>query len=64
MCKEQYAQQIDKAIFPASQGGPLMHIIAAKAIAFKEALSDDFKKYQKQIVLNAKTLADTKRYSQ
>ena len=43
MCKEQYAQQIDKAIFPASQGGPLMHIIAAKAIAFKEALSDDFK---------------------
>lgn len=59
MCKEQYAQQIDKAIFPASQGGPLMHIIAAKAIAFKEALSDDFKKYQKQIVLNAKTLADT-----
>ena len=59
MCKEQYAQQIDKAIFPASQGGPLMHIIAAKAIAFKEALSDDFKKYQKQIVINAKTLADT-----
>lgn len=59
MCKEQYAQPIDKAIFPASQGGPLMHIIAAKAIAFKEALSDDFKKYQKQIVLNAKTLADT-----
>lgn len=59
MCKEQYAQQIDKAIFPASQGGPLMHIIAAKAIAFKEALSDGFKKYQKQIVLNAKTLADT-----
>lgn len=59
MCKEQYTQQIDKAIFPASQGGPLMHIIAAKAIAFKEALSDDFKKYQKQIVLNAKTLADT-----
>ncbi len=59
MCKEQYAQQIDKAIFPASQGGPLMHIIAAKAIAFKEALSDDFKNYQKQIVLNAKTLADT-----
>ena len=59
MCKEQYAQQIDKAIFPASQGGPLMHIIAAKAIAFKEALSDEFKQYQKQIVLNAKTLADT-----
>ena len=59
MCKEQYAQQIDKAIFPASQGGPLMHIIAAKAIAFKEALSDEFKQYQKQIVRNAKTLADT-----
>ncbi|MGN0796372.1 MAG: serine hydroxymethyltransferase [Christensenellales bacterium] len=59
MCKEQYAAQIDKSIFPGSQGGPLMHVIAAKAIAFKEALSDDFKDYQKQIVLNAKKLSET-----
>lgn len=59
MCKEQYATQIDKAIFPASQGGPLMHVIAAKAVAFKEAESDDFKAYQKQIVLNAKALSET-----
>lgn len=55
---EELAKKIDKTIFPASQGGPLMHIIAAKAVAFKEALSDDFKKYQKQIVLNAKAMAN------
>ena len=59
MCKEQYAAQIDKSIFPGSQGGPLMHVIAAKAIAFKEALGDDFKEYQKQIVANAKKLSET-----
>ncbi|MDR3262980.1 MAG: serine hydroxymethyltransferase [Clostridiales bacterium] len=59
LCKAEYAQAIDKAIFPGTQGGPLMHIIAAKAVALKEALSDDFKIYQKQIVNNAKTLADT-----
>ncbi|MDR1906055.1 MAG: serine hydroxymethyltransferase [Clostridiales bacterium] len=59
LCKAEYAQVIDKAIFPGTQGGPLMHIIAAKAVAFKEALSDGFKDYQKQIVKNAKTLADT-----
>lgn len=58
MCKEQYAKQIDKAVFPGTQGGPLMHIIAAKAVAFHEALSEDFKTYQKQIVLNAKAMAD------
>lgn len=51
------AKKIDKAIFPGIQGGPLMHIIAAKAVAFKEALGDDFKEYQEQIVKNAKTLA-------
>ena len=51
------AKKIDKAIFPGIQGGPLMHIIAAKAVAFKEAMSDDFKEYQQQIVKNAKTLA-------
>ena len=59
MCKEQYATQIDKAIFPASQGGPLMHVIAAKAVAFKEAQSEEFKNYQKQIVNNAKALSET-----
>lgn len=57
MCKEQYAKDIDKAIFPGTQGGPLMHVIAGKAICFKEALSDDFKAYAKQIVKNAQALA-------
>ena len=59
LCKEQYAKQIDKAIFPGTQGGPLMHIIAAKAVAFGEALTDEFKAYQKQIVKNASVLADS-----
>ncbi|MBO8168519.1 MAG: serine hydroxymethyltransferase [Thermoanaerobacteraceae bacterium] len=57
LCKEQYAQAIDKAIFPGTQGGPLMHVIAAKAVSFKEALTDDFKAYQRRIVKNAKALA-------
>ncbi len=57
ICKEQYAKAINKAIFPGLQGGPLMHIIAAKAVAFKEALSDEFNQYQKQIIKNAKVLA-------
>ncbi len=57
LCKEKYAKQIDKAIFPGIQGGPLMHIIAAKAVALGEALTDDFKAYQKQIVKNAACLA-------
>ena len=55
---EEYAKKIDKAIFPGCQGGPLMHIIAAKAVCFKEAMSDDFKKYQEQGVKNAAALAD------
>ncbi len=59
MCKEPFAQALDAKIFPGMQGGPLMHIIAAKAVALKEALSDDFKGYQAQIVKNAKTLAQT-----
>ncbi|HHU62925.1 MAG TPA: serine hydroxymethyltransferase [Clostridiales bacterium] len=59
LCKEEYAKDIDRAIFPGIQGGPLMHIISAKAICFKEALTDEFKEYQKQVVKNAKTLADT-----
>jgi glycine hydroxymethyltransferase len=58
ICKKEYAAAIDKAVFPATQGGPLMHIIAAKAVAFKEALQDEFKQYQRQIVLNAKAMAD------
>lgn len=58
MCKEEWGKAIDKAIFPGIQGGPLMHIIAAKAVAFKEALSPEFKEYQKQIVLNASAMAE------
>lgn len=58
LCKERIGKAIDKAIFPGTQGGPLMHIIAAKAVCFKEAMSDDFKDYQKRIVENAKALAD------
>ena len=56
LCREQYAKAIDKAIFPGIQGGPLMHIVAAKAVCFKEAMTDSFKAYQHQIVLNAKAL--------
>jgi len=58
LCKEEYAKQIDKAIFPGTQGGPLMHVIASKAVSFQEALSDEFKQYQQQIVKNAAALAD------
>ncbi len=50
LCKEKYANIIDKAIFPGIQGGPLMHVIAAKAVSFAEALTDEFVQYQKQIV--------------
>ena len=57
LCKQEYAKIIDSAVFPGTQGGPLMHIIAAKAVAFKEALSEEFKEYQKQIVKNAAALA-------
>lgn len=58
MCKEQYAKAIDKAVFPGTQGGPLMHVIAAKAVAFREALSPAFKIYQQQIVKNAAAMAE------
>ncbi|NLN56109.1 MAG: serine hydroxymethyltransferase [Clostridiales bacterium] len=57
LCKEELGKAIDKAVFPGTQGGPLMHIIAAKAVAFGEALTDEFKTYQKNIVENAKELA-------
>lgn len=58
LCKEKHAKEIDKAIFPGLQGGPLMHIIAAKAVGFKEALTEEFMVYQQQIIDNAKTLAE------
>ena len=58
MCKGQYAKAIDKAVFPGTQGGPLMHVIAGKAVAFKEALSPAFKEYQQQVVKNAAAMAD------
>lgn len=58
LCKQELAQKINKAIFPGTQGGPLMHVIAAKAICFGEALKPEFKAYQQQVVKNAKALAD------
>ncbi len=58
LCKEEHAKEIDKWTFPGIQGGPLMHVIAAKAVAFKEALSDEFKTYQQQVVKNAAALAN------
>jgi glycine hydroxymethyltransferase len=58
LCKQKYAEMVDKAVFPGMQGGPLMHIIAAKAVCFKEAMSAGFKEYQHQIRLNAATLAE------
>lgn len=58
LCKSDYKKKIDKAVFPGLQGGPLMHVIAAKAVSFQEALTKEFKAYQEQIVRNAKTLGD------
>jgi glycine hydroxymethyltransferase len=58
LCREQYAKDIDKTIFPGIQGGPLMHVIAAKAVCFKEAMTEDFKEYQKKVLENAQVLAD------
>ena len=58
LCREEYAKQIDKAVFPGTQGGPLMHIIAAKAVALGEALTPEFKEYQPQIVKNAAALCE------
>ncbi|HWP45104.1 MAG TPA: serine hydroxymethyltransferase [Blastocatellia bacterium] len=58
MCREQFAKEVDRAVFPTIQGGPLMHIIAAKAVCFKEALEPGFKQYQQQVIKNARALAD------
>jgi glycine hydroxymethyltransferase len=57
LCREEFGKKIDTNVFPGLQGGPLMHVIAAKAVAFQEALSDDFKQYQKQVIANAKALS-------
>jgi len=59
LCKKRFAKKIDKEIFPGIQGGPLMHVIAAKAVCFKEALKPSFKKYQAQVIKNARALSDT-----
>lgn len=59
MCKEEFAKDLDRSVFPGVQGGPLIHVIAAKAVAFGEALQPSFKTYQEQIVANAKVLAQT-----
>lgn len=58
LCRSKYAKLIDKAIFPGTQGGPLEHVIAAKAVAFGEALTEDFRNYQRRVVANAKAMAD------
>ena len=57
-CKGQYAKDLDRIVFPGIQGGPLMHVIAAKAVCFREALQPEFAEYQKQIIANAKTMAE------
>ncbi|HLV50068.1 MAG TPA: serine hydroxymethyltransferase, partial [Erysipelothrix sp.] len=59
LCKQEYAKIIDRSVFPGIQGGPLMHVIAGKAVSFYEALQPDFKKYQEQVIKNIKTLAET-----
>jgi glycine hydroxymethyltransferase len=59
MCQARFAKELDRSVFPGVQGGPLMHVIAAKAVSFKEALAPDFKAYQARIVENAKALAET-----
>ena len=58
LCREELAKQIDKAVFPGTQGGPLMHVIAAKAVALGEAMTEEFKEYQKQVVKNAKAFCE------
>jgi glycine hydroxymethyltransferase len=58
MCREQFQKEVDRAVFPTVQGGPLMHIIAAKAVCFKEALEEGFKQYQRQVIANAQALAE------
>ncbi|MDA2914844.1 serine hydroxymethyltransferase, partial [Acidobacteriia bacterium AH_259_A11_L15] len=59
LCQEQFAKALDRVVFPGEQGGPLVHVIAAKAVCLKEAMEPEFKAYQQQIVANAKKLAET-----
>jgi glycine hydroxymethyltransferase len=59
LCKRQYAAAVDKVVFPGTQGGPLVHVIAAKAVCFREAMTPEFVTYQKQVLANARTLAST-----
>ena len=58
LCRAEFAKDIDKSVFPGIQGGPLMHVIAAKAVAFKEAMTEEFKNYARQVVLNAQAMAE------
>jgi glycine hydroxymethyltransferase len=58
MCREQFAKEVDRAVFPTVQGGPLMHVVAAKAVCFKEAMEEGFRDYQRQVIANAKVLAE------
>jgi glycine hydroxymethyltransferase len=59
LCREEFAKKLDRALFPGVQGGPLMHVIAAKAVAFAEALRPEFKEYQEQVIKNANVIAET-----
>jgi glycine hydroxymethyltransferase len=59
LCKAQFAKELDKTVFPGLQGGPLMHVIAAKAVCFQEALQPEYRQYQQQIISNAKVMAET-----
>jgi glycine hydroxymethyltransferase len=58
MCREQFAKEVDRAVFPTVQGGPLMHVVAAKAVCFKEAMEEGFRDYQRQVIANAKVLSE------
>src|SRR5579884_1418248 len=59
LCKQQYAAAVDKTVFPGTQGGPLVHVVAAKAVCFQEAAKPQFVEYQKQVLTNARVLAET-----
>ena len=59
LCQQQFAAAVDRSVFPGQQGGPLIHVIAGKAVAFREALEPGFKQYAKQVVVNAQALAET-----
>src|SRR4029450_8676665 len=58
MCREQFAKEVDRAVFPTVQGGPLMHVVAAKAVCVKEAMEEGFRDYQRQVIVNARVLSE------